>query len=477
LRGAPGHAVALFQSGKIAFLTDRPEIALDRMTRAVRAAPRDALCRTTMGIVYVRLGRTAEAVAAYEKALAIDSKCSHAYYHLAAIHSAEGRVDEAVHSYRRTITVDPNHAPALHELGNLLAAQGRRTEALDCYKRALAIKPGFFEAHERLAALLWELRDLDAALDSCRRALTLNSNYVPAHITMGNALMAQGKLDAALDCYQRALRLEPGAVHAHFNMGTALHRLGRLPEALAAFKETLRFDPANAVARHLVSALGGEPSTAAPNRFVELLFDDYAAKFETHVVQTLNYRIPELLGTLIGEACGAPARRSDILDLGCGTGLAGAAVAPYARKLVGVDLSAQMLAIAAARGIYERLEQTDLLTMMQREPAASYDAILAADVFIYVGRLESVVAEMRRLLRPGGVIAFSVEALEAADEGTSAAAPAELRLNPTARYSHSLAYIRRLAEAHMLRELRVVQTPVRTENGTALAAWVVVWVA
>jgi len=50
--------------------------------------------------------------------------------------------------------------------------------------------------------------------------------------------------------------------------------------------------------------------------------------------------------------------------------------------------------------------------MVSREQAASHDVVVAADVFIYVGRIDALCAEVKRILRPRGLFAFSVEALE-----------------------------------------------------------------
>ena len=105
-----------------------------------------------------------------------------------------------------------------------------------------------------------------------------------------------------------------------------------------------------------------------------------------------------------------------------------------------------MLEKARARNLYDRLEQLDLLTMMQGEGAASYDVLFAADVFVYLGKLDELVEQARRLLRPSGLFAFSVESLDAL-AGDAAALPdrRDYKLNVTARYAHSMAYLTRMA--------------------------------
>src|ERR1043165_1981245 len=66
----------------------------------------------------------------------------------------------------------------------------------------------------------------------------------------------------------------------------------------------------------------GDPGTLrAPAKFVERFFESYADNFDPHLVDTLEYPMPELLREMVLSA--APGRRFDILDLGCGTGLCG----------------------------------------------------------------------------------------------------------------------------------------------------------
>ena len=160
-----------------------------------------------------------------------------------------------------------------------------------------------------------------------------------------------------------------------------------------------------------------------------------------------------------------------MLDLGCGTGLVGAAIAPLARTLVGVDLLPGMLAKARTGGRYARFEQSDLHAMMQREPSASYDVVTAADVFVYVGKLDDIVREAARLLRPEGLFAFSVESLDALTRGAGAADGQQgFRLNPTGRYAHSSACLRRLAADHAFRILEAKDTRGRIDQGKPVGA-------
>jgi predicted TPR repeat methyltransferase len=265
------------------------------------------------------------------------------------------------------------------------------------------------------------------------------------------------------------LQFGPGFSEAHSNLGMILQSSGRLDEALVHFQECLRLSPGNVIAQHHIASLTGQNTERAPDQYVENVFDSYADKFDTHLQQVLQYDIPVKLVALIAQHLPAGAKCS-VLDLGCGTGLIGPEIAPFARQLVGVDLSAKMLEKAQARKLYQRLVRSDLLTMMQKEPVSGYDLIIAADVFVYVGRLDEIVAESKRLLSGGGLFAFSTETMEAGDRGGSG-----YHLENTGRYAHSLEYLTGLASANGFRVLEMVPTRIRTEQGKPVNGHMAVW--
>jgi predicted TPR repeat methyltransferase len=220
--------------------------------------------------------------------------------------------------------------------------------------------------------------------------------------------------------------------------------------------------------------LTGKDAERAPDDYVSTLFDQYAEHFDAHLVGVLKYNVPQQLADAMRNAWQeGSGRECRVLDLGCGTGLMGAALAPLRMQLTGVDLSAKMLDKARARNIYMRLEQSDLLAMMAAEPDCSYDAIVAADVFVYIGKLEELFAEAFRLLMPRGIFAFSVESADALGD-PNATEIATYRLQDTGRYVHARAYIESLAAASGFESVEVRATQGRENLGAPVAAYLVV---
>jgi predicted TPR repeat methyltransferase len=263
--------------------------------------------------------------------------------------------------------------------------------------------------------------------------------------------------------------LNPTNAFTHCNLGLALEEIGDVSAALGAIAEAHRLRPDDPEINYhfaAICAAAGRatepPPPTCPPAYVTELFDDYAPRFDQHLVTDLGYRGHELLFEIVSQANSEfkiqRSEPADILDLGCGTGLTGVPFELLARSIVGVDLSQRMLDRAAqrrragGRPLYDRLIRTDVLTAL-RESQASYDLVLAADLFIYVGRLEEVFPAVKTALRPGGLFAFTIELLP--DE------MGDLRLLPTRRYAQSAAYVQRLASVAGLTELARRQAPLR----------------
>jgi predicted O-linked N-acetylglucosamine transferase (SPINDLY family)/SAM-dependent methyltransferase len=323
---------------------------------------------------------------------------------------------------------------------------------------------------------LFDTGDLEDAERHCRRALALAPRCLSARVTLGNIAVARQQYDQALEHFRTALAVDEHSPAARSNIGSCLYALGRTDEALAAFEKLLQYDPHDALAQHMVAALKGTGATAPPSAYIRDLFDSYAADFERHLVGTLAYRTPEVLAALLGELRPESDHTLDVLDLGCGTGLAGVALRPWTRSLVGVDLSAGMLERARRRGIYERLCCEELLGFLRAEPDARYDLVVAADVFVYLGELDSVVAETRRVLRPEGILLFSVELLDARED-QDARSGSCFGINATGRYAHASEYLSGLAASAHFTPMRSTDSTLRLDHGTPIAGRVVAWMA
>lgn len=275
------------------------------------------------------------------------------------------------------------------------------------------------------------------------------------------ASLADGDVAAAADLFAQALDVAPHWAAAAFALGAARARLGDADGARQAFEQCLRLAPDDAFGArlHLARLTGAAEPPEMPSRYVAALFDDYADRFDTHLVTALDYRAPHLLRALLIENSppGGPVPRfAEVLDLGCGTGLMGVALGDLAGDIDGVDLSPRMLDRAAATARYRRLWADDILTHLAGEDRVGrYDLVIAADVFVYLGALVPVLTGCLRVLRPGGRLAFTVQSC--AGDG--------YRLGEDLRYAHSASYIDEAARVAGLRIEAVSAASTRKDAG------------
>ena len=244
-------------------------------------------------------------------------------------------------------------------------------------------------------------------------------------------LFGSGEPAPAAEILLGALELAPAWAMGWFRLGEYHEAAGEPGAALNAWRMACTLDPDDRAGAGLKLALAGEgpPPAAPPSVFVETLFDQYAKNFDHALVDTLGYRLPELLAETI-SSLDRPRFRLAI-DLGCGTGLMGERLRPFCDWLVGYDISAEMLTRAKAKGVYNVLMKADLQTLVYDGDKA--DLVTAADVFNYIGALDRMIAAVRGMVSPGGLFAFSVETLADGDG---------FALQASRRYAHSESYVR-----------------------------------
>jgi predicted TPR repeat methyltransferase len=249
-------------------------------------------------------------------------------------------------------------------------------------------------------------------------------------------LQLKGDLVAAADLLLQATELAPGFASAWFTLGQIREQLGESEAAIAAYRKAGEADPDD---RHGASLrlmlIGVEKLSAMPQAYVRALFDQYAPKFEAALVDGLGYRGPALLFKAVLAARHAvrkPAFFKRAIDLGCGTGLAASAFAREVDHFMGVDLSPRMIEKARSTGLYAELEVADMLEGLRGRRDASTELILAADAMVYVADLAPVLCEAKRVLVPGGLLAFTVESHDG--EG--------VMIGEGLRYAHGANYVR-----------------------------------
>jgi predicted TPR repeat methyltransferase len=380
-----------------------------------------------------------------------------------------GDVEGAARDAAEAVIIEPGDPLAKAILGGALLDLGRTDEAVACLTEAVGEEPAEIDYRQALATALEKAGRRDAAF----RVLADGIALCPANISLRNAAIL---LCLRIRDFNQAVRLaerarSQGAVDAcTLGMeGHALSSLGRHDEAARAYQDALKLGPDDPYVRHLVVSSGAMPdSKRAPEDYIRTVFNGYADRFEGHLI-SLGYSIPGVIRSILQNHPKIIAGLSlgPVLDLGCGTGLVALATGDLALgPFTGVDLSPRMLSHARAKRLYTELCEADILTYLagsqQRWPL-----ILAADVLIYFGALEELLARVHDALEPGGWFVFSVEEVLADHDGVMPG-NGSWALQRRGRYAHSPDYVYEAACAAGFRVVRMNRPVVRHEVGEAV---------
>jgi predicted TPR repeat methyltransferase len=275
-------------------------------------------------------------------------------------------------------------------------------------------------------------------------------------------LADHGDLDGAVDVLQGALDLVPSWAAGWFRLGEYLERAGDPKGAARAWDRAVELKPEDPFGAGLRrDLLRDQPlSDTMPPAFVEMLFDQYAPRFEASLLDHLDYQGPTLISEALQVRSGATVQRA--LDLGCGTGLIGPVLRPHCDHLTGIDLSQAMLDEAHAKGLYDMLEKADI----QELPilGGQYGLIVASDVFNYLGALERIIAWCAASLSADGTLIFTVEQARDSD----------VTLRETRRFAHGREYVTDLLQTAGFGVIEIRDVILRKDRGVDVHGFCVV---
>ena len=384
--------------------------------------------------------------------------------HMGVLANQRERHDEALGLLQHALKIAPDSAGLWNNLGNVLLRLNRVEEAEQAFRHSLRHGENP-QALANLSRLLRKTRQWDESLAASRRAIEIDPDFSDAWHHLALALIARGQIHEGCQAATRATMLLPTHKRRRDSHARALVLAGELERAATIYREWLAEEPDNAYVQHHLAACTAErvPERAS-DAYVEQVFDDFAKTFDAKLA-SLSYRAPQLVSAALKAALPTASRQFDIADLGCGTGLCGPLVHPWARSLSGCDLSSGMLAQAAGRGVYDVLEKVELVQFLDAH-RGEFDLVISADTLCYFGDLQAAMAATRASLRAGGRLVFTVEAV-------SEAASAGYRLLVNGRYAHGRGYVERMLAEAGLRLHSIAGEVLRQEFGLPVNGWVV----
>ena len=412
-----------------------------------------------------RAGHREDAEKIYTRVLELVPDHADALHFLGILAHEQGRSADAIRLIAQSVALMPDNPGFRSNLGNLMLESDRFEDAEQEYRQALALDPDRPDALHNYAVLCKALRRYPDAERGLLRAIELAPDFTEARNTLAGLYFKLGRIEEAVQQACEALVREPKNAHTREMLGNAQCRLGNSEEAARIYREWLADEPDNPKAlHHLAACTGQDVPPRASDAYVQCVFDNFAKSFDSRLAM-LEYRAPALVGEAVADCAGEPRADLEVLDAGCGTGLCGALLKPFANTLTGVDLSQGMLGKAHGRKLYDNLHQAELCGYMQQHPSR-YDLIVSADTLVYFGALEEAMEAAAHALRPDGCLCFTVEAV---DDG----ATVDYVLQHHGRYAHSRDYLATILEQAGLAVRRLERVVLRLDAGAPVAGWLV----
>ncbi|MEM9942131.1 MAG: tetratricopeptide repeat protein [Planctomycetota bacterium] len=405
---------------------------------------------------------------------AVDSTPDNApLWHLLGIaHVQCQELELAIPCLEKAVELKPSKANYHFNLGYTLQKLSRIQDAKQVYRKAIQLQANFVEAQTNLANLLVNEAAFSEAILIFRDVIHSNPENADACFNLANALLANSEFEESTQWYRAAIDLDCGHSAARENLARAYTERSMTQDAVGVLQSWLEFDPDNEFAKYMQAAITGEDlPDRASDECVKNTFDRFfATSFEEQLAK-LDYRMPALIQEYIDSI--DKSDHSIVLDAGCGTGLIGPILKPISSRLVGVDLSEDMLAEAKSKRVYDELVEAELSAFFKQR-MAEFDLIVCSDTLCYFGELSEVVAASAGSLTDQGNFLFTVEAFSDPEPPESESSNGKFQLQANGRYRHWPEYVKSVVSKSGLKILDCRLVVIRKELGVDVSGLLVV---
>ena len=354
----------------------------------------------------------------------------------------EGEQENAKIYFAKAELINPDNQTALLRLADIYSRENNFDEAEKRYKRLVELDTKNFAAHQNYAEMLYRAKRTTEALEEYRKAVVINPQAAEISNNLALVLKDLSEYKEAANLLLNAYRLNPKFEEISINLFETLNLLA-LKDSEKALKTAtlwLELDNANIFAQKLNATLQGE-YFENNHLFNEKLFDHFADNYEL-VMQNLGYSVALAVGRIVGN------EPTNIVDLGCGTGLLGMALKTAQNKIIGVDISQKMLDKAADKNVYDRLIKDDIAHFLEHHD--DFDMAIMGDVCGYISNIEYIIA----LLKNKKVV-LTIETTTQDN----------VSIGPSGRYRHNPEYIEKLLRENGFKVIFKEDIVLRKEAG------------
>lgn len=432
-----------------------PDGAATECRRALELRPDYFQAHHALGSFCVQLGKLEQATASFKAALSINPNAKVTHLELGSALSQLHRLDESLHAYDTAIVLDPDFVEAYEDRGSVLRSMGRFQESQRSFEKALKINPHSVRS-------LFNLGRFENAAESAKNGILAtatvsrnNSRQRSLYQVFTDSMITLKRHTEAASFLESEIENHVDETTLYVLLGRVYLEMGNTQRASTCFLEAHRLDPNDRLTNCYLAQLGeGDRSENDIRDYVKDLFDDYAARFDEDLLENLGYKVPWLINDAFRRHDFPGDTKLAILDLGCGTGLCGPLFSDVKERLVGIDLSPEMIQEAYKLAVYDDLIAGDVVEEMRGlEPP--FDLVIAADTLVYIRDLAPTFSAVNRLLGAGGLFVFSIEV----------ATKDDFSVRASIRVAHSAEYIRDLATREFFEELESADAVLRYDGG------------
>ena len=465
LQAHPTYLPIHLHLGNLYFHLDKLEAAIEQYNLLLKDNPHPEI-RFNYALALTKQSQLDTAIDELNKVLKADPQHLKAHFQLAEIYREQTNFSAASGHYQAVIAKLPSHIDANLGLAFCYDQQGQAAQAIAQLQPFAEMQPPALELHELLAKIYTEQHDQHKALKHYQACLSIQREPIYLY-NIAVIYMHQQRHKEALMYFNAILEIEPQHFETLQNVGSIYLKMRNGPAAISAYERALPLASNPDEIQHILAALKDDaPPAMPPESFVTNLFNSYAPRYDEHLLDFLKYKVPAAIQAILEQSSVLESHNLRVVDTGCGTGLCAKFIRPYCQSLIGIDLAADMLAIAADKKLYDRLIEGELTQALRDLP--EQDLIIAADVLTYFGELDGVFAAAAASLVAGGHFVFSVERLS----HTTDQAP-DFALQKSLRYAHHRDYISRIANVHQFVLEDLHNAIIREDHGRPIEGYIV----
>ena len=227
-------------------------LCLGRTTEALATseqaiALRDACCPAwnTKGAALSQMGYSEKAADAFKRACRIDPKCTMSWYNSSLLLAEIGNYDQALAAIGKALQSGSDNPKVWNMRGLLLKALGKQKESIEAFDHALAIQPDYYLALKNKAYSLRRYGLIREALAAYDQAIALRPFSTLTWINKGNVLVDLGHHFAALEAYSQATDTSPSCHFALREKARTLLRMLQFREAIKIFNKSEKLSPSD----------------------------------------------------------------------------------------------------------------------------------------------------------------------------------------------------------------------------------------